>query len=442
MISSIKNCSVTNQANFANFESSAERYYMQTPLVTAENNEKKHGKKGKALAISVIGTSLAISAFFLLFGKKFIPQKILSLLEKFSNKIKEKLPQKGEIIHENGKLHNWVEKINKTSEKMKGLCNFSTFKDLVMLRMMYAFKATRKLHSNITSKFEKLAKSTVNRKYNRSEKSLSNLSDLINSVTKNSSGMNMSEQITIKGVTKTRQEWLTSADNLLDKLKQRYTDGFGTYARDTRFGEIDKVCENLDKKVVETMLGGKSMKDVSIKDLQFKNLTSFIAEDVLKTDKQRLNNLISSKYTTFINAYLKILEQIYRSVLPEKSGRKVAKQINSFAKKLNIANKKETVEYFDKMRDLKLGSGVTDVVSVLGSVAGVGIGLSAADDKESRISAGLKYGIPIISTVAVSVISTVALISGLQAMLFGLGTGLIVNRVGTHIDKMRKEKLQ
>lgn len=439
MISGVNSYSVNNKTNFASFETPAERYYLSAnPADTNETAKKSHGKRGKALAISVVGTSLAITAFMLLFGKKFVPQKLLDTLEKFSQKIKKSLPQKTEVPAEQQKPHVLMNKINNLKEKMKGLCNFSTFKDLVLLRMMYAFKATKKLHANITSKFEKLARNTVNKKYGKSEKSLRSLSDLINSASKNPSGMNMAEQITINGVAKTRQEWLNHAGVLFDRLKQRYVDGFGAYGRDVRFAQIDTICDNLDKKVVEKMLGGKSIKDVSLKDLQFKNLTTFIAEDTLKADKQKLNEAISSKYTSFINDSLESLKEIYGAILPEKSSKKIANQIKSFTKKLNIANKKETIEYFDKMRDLKLGAGVTDVASVLGSVAGVGIGLSAADDKDTRISAALKYGIPVISTVAVSVISTIALISGLQAMAFGLATGLVVNRVGAHIDKVRK----
>ena len=90
------------------------------------------------------------------------------------------------------------------------------------------------------------------------------------------------------------------------------------------------------------------------------------------------------------------------------------------------------------MRDLALGSAPTDVLSLLGSVAGVGVGLSMADTKEERKSAMLNYGIPIIGSLATSVVLTFGLVSGIKSMLIGLGSGAVMNRIGAALDKRRK----
>ena len=433
MISGVENFNLNNKP-FAEFNNTAERYYLHTQFEQEPALEKKRRKKGKALAYSIVGTSLSITALLLLFGKKSIPQKLLKIIEKQSKDFKNGLAEGNQ-------------KLQGLYEKTKSICNFSTFKDLIFLKTMYSWKPTQKLHLKITSIFEKLAKNTVNRKYIKTEKSLLNLSDNLNSALKNESKTDLSEIITINGVTQTKQKWLTTVNTMFDILKQKYVNGFGGYARDARFTDIDNIFENIDKKVIDKFLAGRQIKNINLKDLNFKDLKlkelqTFIAEDIVKADKQKLGDTIASNYKISIKEILENINQITNAIMPEKNAKKISKQSKKFNNNLNTATKKELSEYFDKIRDLKLGSGVTDVLSVLGSIAGVIIGLSVADSKETKISATLKYGIPVISSVAVSVISTVALISGMQAMMFGLATGFVVNRIGSYIDKARKNSIQ
>ena len=90
------------------------------------------------------------------------------------------------------------------------------------------------------------------------------------------------------------------------------------------------------------------------------------------------------------------------------------------------------------MRDLEIGSAPTDVVSIASSIAAVGIGLSKADSKDERISAALNYGIPAIGAVAVSSICTLSLVAAGPSLAIGLVSGLIINKIGSFADKIRK----
>ncbi len=85
----------------------------------------------------------------------------------------------------------------------------------------------------------------------------------------------------------------------------------------------------------------------------------------------------------------------------------VTKAVKSFDKSLNL----ETVEFFDKVRDLQLGSAPTDVLSILASAGVIAYGLSVAKNKDERASVIFKSGIPIVGAIATSLICTAKLIS-------------------------------
>ena len=88
---------------------------------------------------------------------------------------------------------------------------------------------------------------------------------------------------------------------------------------------------------------------------------------------------------------------------------------------------------------MKLGSAPTDVLSILATVGTVGWFLGKSKDKDERISAGLKYGIPAIGAIATSLYCTARLISGGKAMAFGLLSGWIMNKMGVIVDDTRKK---
>ncbi len=136
---------------------------------------------------------------------------------------------------------------------------------------------------------------------------------------------------------------------------------------------------------------------------------------------------------------LQELLTIYKGLLPREEYLKLRGEANKAVKTLDKAIHTESNLFFDKLRDLSLGSAPTDILSILGSVGGVGLGLSMADNKDERISAALKYGIPIVGSLATSVVLTVGLVSGIKAMLIGMASGAVINRIGTAIDKKRKE---
>ncbi len=151
------------------------------------------------------------------------------------------------------------------------------------------------------------------------------------------------------------------------------------------------------------------------------------------TYMKSITDLLDSKNCGELQEMLSIYEKIapYElSVLKPQ----VTKAVKSFDKSL----KTETVDFFDKVRDLELGSAPTDLISPITSAGLITYGLVKADDADERKSVVLKVGIPIIGGLLVSILCTTRLIAGGKAMLLGAGSGFALNQVGSFVDKMRK----
>ena len=129
---------------------------------------------------------------------------------------------------------------------------------------------------------------------------------------------------------------------------------------------------------------------------------------------------------------------IYKKLAPyelaqTKAEKTVRKAVSSFDKAL----KTETTEFFDKLRDLQLGSAPTDVIGILAPTAMIGYGLIEAADTDERKSVMYTAGIPIIGSVATTIYCTTKLISGGISLGIAAATGVAFKIIGDIIDKYR-----
>ena len=125
--------------------------------------------------------------------------------------------------------------------------------------------------------------------------------------------------------------------------------------------------------------------------------------------------------------------------MPRKEYLKLKSQVQKAVNSLDKSIETETIKYYDKARDLKLGAAPTDVLSILGTVGAVGWFLGKSKNKDERISASLQYGIPAVGAIATSLYCTARLISGGKALLFGLLSGWVINKAGVIVDNTRKK---
>lgn len=166
-------------------------------------------------------------------------------------------------------------------------------------------------------------------------------------------------------------------------------------------------------------------------------------EEVVQNNRIKLRetniNLIKQLVGEQGSGELQQMLAIYKKIAPYELSRsgaenKLRKAVSSFDKSLQT----ETVEFFNKVRDLQLGSAPTDILTILSSGAMIGYGLTEAADANERKTVMLTAGIPILGTIGTTVVCTTKLISGIVSLGLGSTVGLVLKYTGEYLDKRRQ----
>lgn len=160
--------------------------------------------------------------------------------------------------------------------------------------------------------------------------------------------------------------------------------------------------------------------------------------NAIKTQNTEIRNILMS------NKHGKIdeINQIYKALLSKKDYRQLKQVSQNTITSLDNAIRKETVDYFDKLRDWELGAAPTDVVGIASGFATMGGALTLTSDREKRKSILLKAGIPAVGGMAVIMIMTARLTSGGKGLAAGLISSLLLNKIGAYTDDKRKQFTQ
>ena len=156
----------------------------------------------------------------------------------------------------------------------------------------------------------------------------------------------------------------------------------------------------------------------------------------INTNIKLIRNIISEEAP----GQLQQMIDIYKKIAPfelSKSGalESVKKAITMFDNSIKLESK----EFFDKLRDLEIGSAPTDILTILFSSALISNALIKAKDPSEKKSIMLKSGIPIAGAILTTLISTTKLISGTKSIVFGAVSGIVLNRLGTLADNYTKK---
>ena len=152
----------------------------------------------------------------------------------------------------------------------------------------------------------------------------------------------------------------------------------------------------------------------------FKKELSKVLERPLQ---EGLDKSIISNQTNLRRSYVKSILDL----MDNKNSGELQEMLAIYEK---IAPYELSLVFFDKARDLALGSAPTDVLSIIASGGMIGYGLAKAKDNDERWSVTLTSGVPIIGAIGTSLICTAKLISGSKSMVIGGISGLILGQVG------------
>ena len=286
-------------------------------------------------------------------------------------------------------------------------------------------KYTSKIHSGITNIFDNISKFTVKQSYKQSLKKLNKLEVFLKEKTAN---LTVSEKAEIEAKLKEISEIKKyfNEKTVISRIDAQ-KDYMSNLERDF-MSKFDMFSSSLTNKWVKKG-------DYFVKNLYY------WPEEILKTSRDKVETEGLTVVEKLIgdgknkSGLYNDLIEIISPKLSSKDNKALEKIMQKADKSLRVANHNECVEYFDKKRDLILGSAPTDIVTATVSLAGAGIAIASADDKRQRLSRLVTGVIPALGGVGVSMAMAAALVSGGKGLIIGAAASLVLNRLGIVFDK-------
>lgn len=320
-----------------------------------------------------------------------------------------------------------------TAEKFGGVKN-GTARNILQTCDRGFRKIMSTVHNSITNWFDNISKRTVQGKYLKASKKMDALEDLIKSYRgKLSPEEQKIVDLKLEEIRSAREYFsksrtsgrLKHQEELMANLEKDFTvklkDFAGNFQGPKSKGTFkEKFRHNMDN---------------------IKSNMSYWAEDMLMPSRSKLEAEGNSAVNTLMGdlksqkgKYNEIIEILTPHIKTEE---KIALEnsLKKAGKRLRKANHSESVEYFDKKRDLMLGGAPTDVLTGLGAVGLSGIAIGTAHDKEDRISRALTLGFPAVAGIGSSLALTAMLFSGVQSMIYGSIAGIALSKIGSTADK-------
>lgn len=261
MINTSGNVSITNNS-FSDFNINPSEYsywYNQKnntqiktslpEILSPEEARKTHNTKTIGISIASATLLAAAGVFYLMRGgpKGFV--KNINILRK---NLENKLQQSKLDLEDNSFYNKFLQFSIKVTDwlqsKIDTLNNITTIKDLLFEKFMnnrLTGKITGKIHSYITKVFAKVARRAVKNNYSETLEKIKNSTKLSKKMLQNLSSANNNEIINIKGVEKTRKEWLKELSTIESDIFKEYEKNFGQNAQILRYKKYGKTLIDL-----------------------------------------------------------------------------------------------------------------------------------------------------------------------------------------------------
>ncbi len=409
-------------------------------------NEKKD-KKSTKTAIAVASSIVLLSGLVAIFNPRYSP-KVMEKLKCLQQNAAAQI-EKSKGSYFKSKFYSGYKTVMEAIAKgFNAMCNFNSAKDVafqyvccdtkknIHMKNKTAEKVFKKIdngvvkvfkkpHEAITKFFDKISKSTVQSKYRKVNKKIVKLEDAINQA---KSKMKAADRIRV-------DEKLAE----IQKLKGYFSEAEVA----ERLVKQEEMMQNLGRDFMRRLRGygnGFTNKFVSNKE-HIKDGLDFWAQDALRYQKSGVMKQGKDTVKKFVSTendskglYSEIYDIIKESI-GEGNSLLVKRRFKQLSAKLKNANVSECHEYFDKKRDLILGSAPTDILSALGGIGLCGLAVGTANSKDERISRLVTTGIPVIVGLATSLVCTAMLYTAATGLLIGGATGLVANFIGNKIDK-------
>lgn len=417
----------------------------QPEKMPSEAEEKADKKKRRKVAVAVSGSVLGLSLAVTLLNPR-VSTKLIEKLKVLKTKTNQGLERsKNNVVQtkfykalSNGvdwsaRFLSWTNNINSvkdtyykrlcTEEKMfSGIKNPKRRERFIKIDKIFR-KIMQKPHETITKWGDSLAKLTVRHSYKRAAAKMDKLDNfIIESAKKLPEGK--------------QQEVLKKLSEIGELRKY-----FSATELNKRLVEQEKLMQNLNNDIRsrwKSYYSGFIDKEINSAHHFDQNL-QFWAKDIIQPQKTKLEKeglKFVEDLTGKSGRYSEIISELSGN-LNEKEQKTLNKLLNKTKRNVNKAHRCEYDDYFDKKRDLTLGSAPTDILtgSIILGIAG--ISYANADNKDKRISRLITKIIPAVAGFGTSIALTSMLFSGTKGMLSGLVAGGVLSLIGSKIDKHR-----
>lgn len=246
--------------------------------------------------------------------------------------------------------------------------------------------------------------------------------------------------------------------NRIKSVKQNIT-----YTKRDLYKDADEIIMNISSNL--GVADNEALEALNIVRENFKTLskTGNISMDKMSKDlaymKSQLLNKSSAKLNPDINlggmaddltslyfnykpGNVQDILATYKVLLPKEQYNTIEKLYNQAVKSLNKSVKLETEDFINKSRDLTMGSAPTDVLAVLGGLGTLAYYLGKSDNAQERTAITLKYGIPALVGIGVSLYGNARLFAGSKSLLFASLSSFVANRIGTIANNLYENYLK
>ena len=401
-------------------------------------NEKPSKKKKRRRIIAASSTVLVLGALTMLANPRG-SGKAMAKLKKLQAQFELKMHQNKDKFLKS-KLYEFGKNVTGTAEKgMNVYFNLNSGKDIVIQEMCINankkypefitknetlhkivkktdeifVKIFEKPHKKITEWFDSISIATVKKDYRKANADL----DLLN------------EELKIFRNKLSKKDQATFDKKLQEIMKSR--EAFDQSTMLNRLAEQGKMMEFLPEDLWNKMYNKK--------DGFAKNSTNFWVRDSLIDQKalveqegeKRIAKLFGNKDKKGL--YDEIVD-LCRKNLNEEEIKLLEKDMAQSLKKLKKANESECAKYFDKKRDLVVGSAPTDILT---QIFGLGICSWAVSraEKEDRVQTLVTKGLPIITGLGSSLVFSALLFPAGPSLIAGVGVSAVTGVVCHLINK-------
>ncbi len=279
-------------------------------IMTPEEARKTNNTKLIGISIASATILSAAGIFFLLRGGSKGLSKNFRRLQDF---LDTKLQNSKLNSQYNTTTSKTVEYMNRKIEgalkRFEIINNYRTIKDLLFKNLMfnkYTAPVTGKMYNYFTVLFRRLARRTVVNSYKQTDSKFKSSRILSSTISQNLSKGDLSQNVTINGVTRTKSQWLTIIDRKTDELEKLYDGSFSYHKVLNRYrpmkAAMDKLEQYFEKKGLFWFWNKRT-------------LTTFIAEDIIAKPKLDLQKQVRNHRKKITYSLKDLYEDSHKKVI-------------------------------------------------------------------------------------------------------------------------------